>query len=146
MRSQMSSIGSEPKCLKHCVILTDYYRVEPQMAAQICGRPVSTALTVQQLSHLSRFGSIFNSDTIKTILNIDVLNYRITIAGKVPSIRTLESEITSQDKKDSDRILKTSRGKIRSNRAEMALYGPTETGPRYLIPTENQPVSLQVSS
>ena len=53
-----------------CVFLTDYNRVDPEMAAQVCGRPDSTALTVKQLSHLSRFGSIFNSDAIETIVNM----------------------------------------------------------------------------
>ena len=50
--------------------LTDNYRVEPQMAVQICGKPDSTAQTVKQLSHLSRFWSIFQSDAIETILNM----------------------------------------------------------------------------
>ena len=55
--------------LKHCVIQTDYYQVreEPKIAAQICGKPDSTALTVQQLSHLS---SIFDSEMIDTILKM----------------------------------------------------------------------------
>ena len=74
------------------------------------------------------------------------LNYRIATAGNVSSIRTKKSEITSQDQIDLEKNLKTLHGKIRSNRAEMALYGPTECSRRYLIPTENQPVSLQVSS
>ena len=53
-----------------CVILTDNYRVEPEMAAQICDKPDSTAQTVKQLSQISQLGSIFNSDAIETILNM----------------------------------------------------------------------------
>ena len=51
-------------------ILTDYYRSEPKMAAQIFGKPDSTALTVKQMSHLSQFGSIFSSEAIETILDM----------------------------------------------------------------------------
>ena len=67
MHSQTSFITTDRK---HCVILTEYYRVDPEMAAKICGNPDSTALTVKPLTHLSRFGSIFNSDAIETILNM----------------------------------------------------------------------------
>ena len=79
-------------------------------------------------------------------ISIYALNYRIAAAGKVPSIRTFKIEITYRDQIDLARNSNSLHGKIRSNRAEMALYGPTETGERYLIPTEIQPVSLQVSS